>query len=159
MCGWACVRVIKHRMYARKPEVMISLRIRIHVYTYTCRTWGRDHCCWFFRTLLTKSETENPKPSSAAFLDVWKQIFDQLPSMAIALNQSLTPTKLSSHTPLSPSNYPDKRSMVAAYKRMVSERASWLAAVLTTVGCKAPFLRLALIYGCIQATPTIYTLI
>ncbi len=41
--------------------------------------------------------------------------------MALALNQSLTPTKLSSDAPLSPSNYPDKRSMVAAYKRMVSD--------------------------------------
>ena len=40
--------------------------------------------------------------------------------MAIAMNQSLSPTKLDSTQPMSPSNYPDKRSYVAAYKRMVS---------------------------------------
>lgn len=53
---------------------------------------------------------------------IWKQA-SQRRDMAIALNQSLTPTKLSSETPLSPSNYPDKRSMVAAYKRMVGTRS------------------------------------
>lgn len=42
--------------------------------------------------------------------------------MAIAMNQSLSPTKLDSTQPPSPSNYPDKRSYVAAYKRMVKRR-------------------------------------
>ena len=37
------------------------------------------------------------------------------------MNESLSPTKLDSNKPISPSNYPDKRSYVAAYKRMVTE--------------------------------------
>jgi hypothetical protein len=39
--------------------------------------------------------------------------------MAVAMNQSLTPTKLDSAEHVTPSQYPDKRSYVAAYKRMV----------------------------------------
>eukprot|EP00731_Ephydatia_muelleri_P006565 Em0003g813a len=39
--------------------------------------------------------------------------------MAQVMNQSLTPTRLDSKMPFTPSNYPDKRSVVAAYKRMV----------------------------------------
>ena len=42
--------------------------------------------------------------------------------LATVMNQSLSPTKLDARTPLSPSNYPDKRSVVAAYKRMVCVR-------------------------------------
>lgn len=37
--------------------------------------------------------------------------------LAEVMNQSLTPTKVGQ--PFSPSNYPDKKSVVAAYKRMV----------------------------------------
>ena len=43
--------------------------------------------------------------------------------MAVALNQSLTPTKLGANQSISPSHYPDKRSFVAAYKRTVSDVA------------------------------------
>ena len=39
--------------------------------------------------------------------------------IAYVMNESLTPTKLDSNKPISPTNYPDKRSMVNAYKRMV----------------------------------------
>ena len=40
--------------------------------------------------------------------------------MSVAMNQSLSPTKLETVQQMSPSHYPDKRSYVAAYKRMVS---------------------------------------
>ena len=39
--------------------------------------------------------------------------------IAYVMNQSLSPTKIDSNNPISPSKYPDKRSMVNAYKRMV----------------------------------------
>ncbi|CAI8031578.1 Harmonin [Geodia barretti] len=39
--------------------------------------------------------------------------------MSVAMNQSLSPTKLETVQQMSPSHYPDKRSYVAAYKRMV----------------------------------------
>ena len=42
-----------------------------------------------------------------------------VPSMAQFMNQSLTPTRLDPKVPFTPSNYPDKKSVVAAYKRMV----------------------------------------
>ena len=36
------------------------------------------------------------------------------------MNESLSPTRANPRNPISPSNYPDKKSVVAAYKRMVS---------------------------------------
>lgn len=41
--------------------------------------------------------------------------------LAYVMSQSLTPTKLDSSNPISPSKYPDRKSMVNAYKRMVNE--------------------------------------
>ena len=53
--------------------------------------------------------------------------------MAIVMNQSLTPTKLDSTNPATPSNYPDKRSYVAAYKRMVSSACSHVVYVVPSI--------------------------
>ncbi len=39
--------------------------------------------------------------------------------IATIMNESLSPTRANPKNPISPSNYPDKRSVVAAYKRMV----------------------------------------
>ena len=40
--------------------------------------------------------------------------------LAYVMSESLSPTRIDSSNPISPSKYPDKRSMVNAYKRMVS---------------------------------------
>lgn len=40
--------------------------------------------------------------------------------LAYVMNDSLSPTKIHSSNPISPSKYPDKRSMINAFKRMVS---------------------------------------
>lgn len=50
--------------------------------------------------------------------------------LANVMNQSLSPTKLNPSNPLSPSNYPDKKSVVAAYKRMVRYRVDFRILVL-----------------------------
>lgn len=55
--------------------------------------------------------------------------------MAIAMNQSLSPTKLDSTQPPSPSNYPDKRSYVAAYKRMVKTGRKGVSLCNTIFSC------------------------
>ena len=39
--------------------------------------------------------------------------------LAYVMNESLSPTKIDSSNPIVPSNYPDKKSMVNAYKRVV----------------------------------------
>jgi len=44
--------------------------------------------------------------------------------LAYVMNDSLTPTKMDSRKPISPSNYPDKKSMVNAFKRMVKKGAN-----------------------------------
>ena len=45
--------------------------------------------------------------------------------MAIVINNmSLTPTRLDPSTVFTPSNYPDRRSVIAAFRRAVSEKAS-----------------------------------
>lgn len=53
------------------------------------------------------------------FFDTEETVKESKTAMALVMNQSLTPTKLDPKAPFSPSNYPDKRSVVAAYKRMV----------------------------------------
>ncbi|XP_064400082.1 harmonin-like isoform X2 [Halichondria panicea] len=40
-------------------------------------------------------------------------------SIPMIMNESLSPTRANPRNPISPSNYPDKKSVVAAYKRMV----------------------------------------
>ena len=40
--------------------------------------------------------------------------------MALVSNQSLTPTRLDPNAHFTPSNYPDRRSVIAAFKRAVS---------------------------------------
>ena len=55
--------------------------------------------------------------------------------MAQVMNQSLTPTRLDSKMPFTPSNYPDKRSVVAAYKRMVKLGVCCIPAVACDIMC------------------------
>ena len=46
-------------------------------------------------------------------------------AMALISNQSLTPTRLDPNAPFTPSNYPDRRSVIAAFKRSVSHDKGW----------------------------------
>lgn len=83
------------------------------------------HKTWVYKgglTLVISADTPSISlccQKGTDFFDTEETVKDSKTAMALVMNQSLTPTKLDPKAPFSPSNYPDKRSVVAAYKRMV----------------------------------------